>query len=146
MCYLCNYTKILKAAGMEITQTRKRVLELVGQSKEPISAQEICDAMQMPPKVHRATVFRALESLVTAGVLERIASADHRGVFYDLAPNQHHKPRPYFYCRYCNQLKTVTEGELQINVPQLMGHFKGHVEQIQVQVIGICPSCMTRIE
>lgn len=146
MCHLCDYTKILKAAGIEPTTARQRVLKLIGQSTEPVSAQEICDALQTSPKVHRATVFRTLELLVQAGILERISSADHRSVFYDLAPNQHHKAKPYFYCRYCNRLQTVEESAMQVDVPKLMGPFGGHVEQVQVQVVGICPSCLTRTE
>ena len=146
MCHLCDYVKLLKSAGIDPTQTRQQVLELIGKSTEPISAQEICDTLQKTVKVHRATIFRTLELLVQAGILERITSADHRSVFYDLAPNQNHRPKPYFYCRYCNRLKTVEESSLQMDVPQLMGPFQGHVEQVQVQVVGICPSCLTRVE
>ena len=144
MCHLCDYTEILKTAGIEPTPVRQRVLNLIGNSAEPMSAKDLCARLQAPPKVHRATVFRTLERFLQVGILERIASADHRSVFYDLAPNQHHKPKPYFYCRSCSRLQTVEESVLQMDVPKLMGPFKGQVEQVQVQMVGICPACLTQ--
>ncbi len=60
----------LRAAGERVTPARRAVLEVLEQSQGHVDAEAIAGQVgEREPGVHRATVYRTLQSLVTLGVV-----------------------------------------------------------------------------
>jgi Fur family ferric uptake transcriptional regulator len=141
MCRQCNYPELLEQAGLAPTPHRMAVLEVVGNHRSPLSAQEVYETLHRSRAINRVTVYRILDQLVASGVLDRI-SGGGRAFFYGLAPNRHHAPHPHFYCRRCGRLECLQPGSLNLDARDLERTFPGAIEKVEVRIDGICRSCL----
>ena len=80
MCDQCNYEALLSGAGIDATPNRVRVLEIVGDSRFPLSANDIYKILERSSTINQVTVYRILDLLVARGVVERISTGGR--VFY----------------------------------------------------------------
>ena len=85
MCNQCNYEMLLHAAGLEPTDNRMRVMEVVGGNNHPLPAADIYATLERTSHINRVTVYRILDLLVEHGLVERISTGG-RAFYYGLAP------------------------------------------------------------
>ena len=141
MCYRCDYEDILKRSGVEVTDNRRGVLEVIGNNTYPLSAADIFATMVRSSAINRVTVYRILDLLVDKGVVDRISTGG-RAFYYGLAPNDHHRPHPHFYCTRCGQMDCLTPGSLSVDTDSLWKTFPGRIDKVEVRVDGICKNCI----
>ena len=144
MCHLCNYEQFLADVNLEATSHRLRVLEIVGNNSGPLAAADICKMLQRNHPINRVTVYRILDLLVQHGVLERISSGG-RASYYGLAPNEHHKQHPHFYCTSCGQMDCLLPDSISVDTGHLWETYPGRVEKVQVRIDGICKNCANNL-
>jgi Fur family ferric uptake transcriptional regulator len=137
----CNYEHLLKAADLEPTDNRLRVIEVVGNNSYPLSAADIYQTLERTSRINRVTVYRILDLLVTRGLVDRISTGG-RAFYYGLAPNENHRPHPHFYCTRCGQMDCLTRDSLNVNSDPLRKTFPGRIEKVEIRVDGICKNCM----
>jgi Fur family ferric uptake transcriptional regulator len=137
----CNYEHLLKAADLEPTDNRLRVIEVVGNNSYPLSAADIYQTLERTSRINRVTVYRILDLLVTRGLVDRISTGG-RAFYYGLAPNENHRPHPHFYCTRCGQMDCLTPDSLNVNSDPLRKTFPGRIEKVEIRVDGICKNCM----
>lgn len=141
MCHKCNYKELLKKAGLNPTQNRVRVLEVVGNNSFPLSATDIFNTINRALSINRVTVYRILDLLVDHGVVKRISTGG-RAFYYDLAPNDNHKPHyAHFYCKSCGQMDCLDQESLAIDTKTFLNFFPGRVDNIEIRLDGICKNC-----
>jgi Fur family ferric uptake transcriptional regulator len=87
------------------------------------------------------TVYRILDLLVDHGLVERISSGG-RAFCYGMAPNEHHRPHPHFYCKRCGRMECLSPESLRIDVSVLLQTFPGRIDKVEVRVDGICKDCL----
>lgn len=141
MCHRCDYEDILKRSGVEVTDNRRGVLEVVGNNTYPLSAADIFATMARSSAINRVTVYRILDLLVDKGVVDRISTGG-RAFYYGLAPNDHHRPHPHFYCTRCGQMDCLTPESLSVDADALWKTFPGRIDKVEVRVDGICKNCI----
>ena len=141
MCYRCDYEDILKRSGVEATDNRRGVLEVIGNNTYPLSAADIFATLARNGAINRVTVYRILDLLVDKGVVDRISTGG-RAFYYGLAPNDHHRPHPHFYCTRCGQMDCLTPGSLSVDTDSLWKTFPGRIDKVEVRVDGICKNCI----
>lgn len=129
-------------AGLQFTQVRRRVLEILLARHRAMGAYEILDILRdeglgsQPP-----VVYRALDFLVNHGFAHRIehlnafAACSHRG--------KHHTPA-FLICRVCGSV-----AEAQVDGPaSFLGDAAAatgfDIERTVVEVEGVCPNCRDR--
>jgi Fur family ferric uptake transcriptional regulator len=137
----CNYEHLLKAADLEPTDNRLRVIEVVGNNSYPLSAADIYQTLERTSRINRVTVYRILDLLVTRGLVDRISTGG-RAFYYGLAPNENHRPHPHFYCTRCGQMDCLTPDSLNVDSDPLRKTFPGRIEKVEIRVDGICKNCM----
>jgi len=140
MCIHCNYKELLSTAGLDPTDNRIRVLEVVGNNSFPLSAKDIFNTLQRSSNINRVTVYRILDLLVSHGVVDRISTGG-RAFYYGLAPNAHHRAHPHFYCTKCGQMDCLSPESLTVDMASLLKTFPGRIEKVEVRVDGICKNC-----
>lgn len=141
MCMRCDYEHLLKAADLEPTDNRLRVIEVVGNNSYPLSAADIYQTLERTSRINRVTVYRILDLLVTRGLVDRISTGG-RAFYYGLAPNENHRPHPHFYCTRCGQMDCLTPDSLNVNSDPLRKTFPGRIDKVEIRVDGICKNCM----
>ena len=141
MCHQCNYQELLKAVGLEATENRLHILEVVGNNSFPLSAGDIFKTLARSSAINRVTVYRILDLLVDEGVIERISTGG-RAFYYGLAPNDHHLAHPHFYCKRCGQMDCLNPESLSVEIAPLWKTFPGRIDKVEVRVDGICKNCV----
>ena len=140
MCDQCDYLGLLENSGVGHTANRLSVLEIIGNSPHPLSAQEIIERLNRTQGVNRVTVYRNLDLLVENRLVERISAGD-RSFRYGLAPNINHKPHSHFYCTECGEMECLKPEFVHLDVESLERTFLGLIERVEVRFDGICEDC-----
>ncbi len=143
MCQNCNYQEMLSSASIEATPNRLRVLEVIGNNSYPLSAGDIYKTLERSNSINRVTVYRILDRLVDQGLVDRLSTGG-RAAYYGLAPNEHHRPHPHFYCKVCGQMDCLNPESLSIETEAIQKTFPGRIDKVEVRVDGICKNCLNR--
>ena len=141
MCHQCDYESLLTGHGLDGTQNRLRILEIVGNSSCPLSAQNIFETLSRTQTLNRVTVYRILDLLTEKKLVERISAGD-RSFRYGLAPNTNHKDHSHFYCTRCGNMECLSPESLNLNMDSLERTFPGLIEKTEVRLDGICKNCL----
>jgi len=132
-----GYADNLKKANLRCTSSRIAILKVLSEAENPLTHRQIALALgkKAPNKV---TIYRALESLVQAGLVHR-AYTRGRAWCYELAGNCTDKQcHPHFTCSNCGQTYCL----VGFFPPLVKGLKKGFVVyRQQVRLEGLCPEC-----
>ena len=125
--------------GVRLTKLRRRVLELVWSSHEPVKAYDILDILRdehsgsAPP-----TVYRALEFLQEEGMVHRIESLN---AYVGCGAPDHNHASQFLICQSCGAAAEMNDTEIRnliANKAADMG-FKIYKEIIEIK--GVCSQC-----
>jgi len=132
-----DFRNILRKSGYKATPSRIAILEVFEKNKNPISAQEIIDAL--PSGTDQVTVYRTLKSLKEKGVIKPI-DLRHNHAHYELANIVEHH---HIICLSCGRIEDVhhcwIEG-IQDSVLRGSKHF-ADIQQHTLEFYGLCKSC-----
>lgn len=145
MCQDCNYSELLSSVQLEPTAKRLRVLEVIGNNSFPLSASDIHATLERHQSINRVTVYRILDLLVDRGLVDRISTGG-RAAYYGMAPNEHHRAHPHFYCTTCGQMDCLAPESMAFDLGGFMKNFPGKVEKLEVRLDGICKNCLRQRE
>jgi Fur family zinc uptake transcriptional regulator len=127
------------ARGVRLTDLRKRVLELVWNSHQPIGAYAVLDTLRQeglgsaPP-----TVYRALDFLLENGLVHRIESLN---AFVGCAhPGERHRGL-FLICTSCRDALEIDDAKVTRTVAATAGERGFAVQDVTVEVAGICADC-----
>ena len=128
--------EMLTSAGLRSTRGRIEILQVLQRAKSPLNEEEI--QAQIQHNLDRTTVYRTLESFITAALVHRCfvrKRAWHYELAHDCRPTQCH---PHFTCTNCAQTHCLKDVFLPLadDVPE------GFViKRQQVRIEGLCPDC-----
>ena len=140
MCDQCDYFGLLENSGLSHTPNRLRVLEIIGDSPHPLSAQEIIDILNQTRCVNRVTVYRILDLCVEKRIVERISTGD-RSFRYGLGPNINHQPHSHFFCTECGEMECLNPDIVNLDAESLERSFLGLIQRVEIRFDGICEDC-----
>lgn len=127
--------------GEKLTPIRRKVLELLLNSGRATKAYSLLDDMrQIHPGSAPPTVYRALDFLLSAGLVHRIESINAFTVCHDLTQCQHG------ILVVCQQCGNVTE----LHQPKLRQALVAQIEDAgyrlasdEIELKGLCSACQT---
>lgn len=130
---------LCEAKGTRLTALRRRVLELVWSSHQPIGAYALLDALRKedlasaPP-----TVYRALDFLLENGLVHRIESLN---AFVGCAhPGDAHRGL-FLICKSCRNAVEIDDARIARAIGNAAGDRGFAVQHATVEVTGTCPNC-----
>lgn len=130
-----------QAAGYRMTEPRERVLRSIARYTTPFSAEELYEALKLgeaPPG--RATVYRTLEQLHSAGWLARIhPQAGEMGYIPSLPGHLHH-----LVCTCCGAVIAFEGCALGDLLERLSLQTSFAIEGHLLQLYGRCAACQAR--
>ncbi len=129
--------KMLKAAKLYCTKSRKAILNELTKADKPLSQEQIAQRLGKN-RFDKVTVYRTLESFCRASLVHK-AFIHKRAVHFELANRcSEIRCHPHFICKSCG----VTNCLPRLSIPVVKGLKKGFViHRQQVRLEGLCPAC-----
>jgi Fur family ferric uptake transcriptional regulator len=133
-----GFGSALQRSGLRLTPQRMAIAEaLAGASKEA-SAQELYDRVRRRhPYIGRATVFRSLDTLVGAGLAQRLERPGHISAYVWCEPGHHH----HLICSTCRTVEELDE-EAVAPLAKTIARQRGfRVDHATLDFYGQCRAC-----
>jgi Fur family transcriptional regulator, ferric uptake regulator len=141
MCQRCDYETLLESTGLVSTPSRLQVLEIIGNSTSPLSAQEIFSTLERTLQVNRVTLYRTLDLLVEHKLVERITAGD-RSFRYGLAESSNHPRHHHFFCTLCGAMECLNPHSISLDLEAFHTTFPALIEKVELRLDGVCINCL----
>jgi Fur family transcriptional regulator, peroxide stress response regulator len=126
----------LDANGQRFTEQRAAVYRFLRGTTEHPTADDVYTAVRGEiVDISLATVYKALETLVTCGLAIKLAYGDD-SARYDARTDDHFHSR----CTCCGQVRDLP-GDAPASLPALELANGFRVHGYRVEVVGVCPAC-----
>ena len=128
--------------GQRLTPLRKRVLELVWSSHEPVKAYQILDVIRheksgaAPP-----TVYRALDFLQQQGLVHRIESLN---AYVGCGAPGHAGSGQLLICRDCGEVAEIDDQEVIDLLATKSRNLGFEIFSPTIEIKGRCARCLTK--
>lgn len=125
--------------GLRLTPIRRRVLELIWASHQPIKAYDLLEQIQQergnaaPP-----TVYRALDFLLEAGLIHKIES---QSAYIGCALEHDRTPPKFFICRQCGRAAEIQSRAIDQAIDDKARQAGFIVDRQTIEVDGLCSAC-----
>jgi len=125
--------------GVRLTKLRRRVLELVWSSHEPVKAYDILDILRdehsgsAPP-----TVYRALEFLQEEGMVHKIESLN---AYVGCGAPDHNYASQFLICQSCGAAAEINDIEIRNLIADKAAEMGFKIDKEIIEVKGICSQC-----
>ncbi len=129
--------------GTRLTDSRRRVLELIWRSHAPIGAYEVLDGLRRDkPNAQPPTVYRAIDFLAGQGLVHRIESLN---AFvgcdvYDVGRSHGHAGQ-FLICRACGAAAEMNDPRINAAILSSARDAGFKVDRRTIEVEGLCPNC-----
>lgn len=132
--------RALEAHGQRYTEQRAAVYRFLAATYEHPSADEVFTAVRGDiPDISLATVYKALETLVSCGLAVKLTYGDD-SARYDARTDDHYHSR----CLRCGMVRDVPGQAVEMPRVEVGEGFR--VEGFRVEVVGYCPACAATLE
>jgi Fur family ferric uptake transcriptional regulator len=128
----------LHEAGYRLTAPRRAVAEIVAAWAGHFTAAEVAhEADERGLHVGRATVFRTLDALERASVVERIDLPSGEHAYVACEPAHHH----HVVCSGCGRTDEVEDGRLAALVASIGRRTGYRIDAHRLELYGLCATC-----
>ena len=129
---------LFHARGVPCTVQRRAVLEELRRREDHPTADQVYEAVAARlPGLSKATVYRALETLVELGLAVRIGHPAS-SARYDGKTWRHH----HLICDRCGAVQDLEDPALdKLPIPEPVHSSGFQVRDFSVQISGLCPAC-----
>lgn len=138
---LATADRICNERGVRLTALRRRVLELVWNSHQPVGAYDLLGELARggrraaPP-----TVYRALQFLLDQGLVHRIES---RNAFIGCAHPEDRHVVEIMLCSQCGRAAELPDDRIASAVRAAAKRLGFEVQRQTIEVTGLCAECRT---
>jgi Fur family peroxide stress response transcriptional regulator len=127
----------LEANGQRFTEQRAAVYRFLCGSKDHPTADEVFTAVRTQiADISLATVYKALETLVSCGLAVKLAYGDG-SARYDSRTDDHFHAR----CLGCGALRDIPNRDISGALPEIHSTDGFRVEGYRLEAVGYCASC-----
>ncbi|MEM8865658.1 MAG: Fur family transcriptional regulator [Planctomycetota bacterium] len=138
-----RFEEYLQSKGKRITQQRRALVDHVFSRHEHFDADELIESLSREStsgKVSRATIYRALEEFVEAGLLHKMNLGGRSVYEHDYGYPQH----DHLYCQECDTLIEFQSEEL-LELREAVARLHNfRVTGHRLIISGVCESCATK--
>lgn len=130
------FAEALKADGLRMTHQRLEVIKELAAARHHPDADELFTAVRKRvPTISRDTVYRTLATLVSRGLVERIAAPG--AARFDPDASSHH----HFVCTSCGRI--IDLGTAALGEHAVPSGIDGvaEVTSVRLEVKGVCKDC-----
>jgi Fur family ferric uptake transcriptional regulator len=131
----------LRPAGGKRSSKRDRILEIFFRQKGHITADELYDLVRREePGIGRATVYRSLQWMVSAGVAHKVDFGEGRSRF---EPSLRHPRHFHIVCTTCHRSSEFLSSDIEAILEDVAAQRHFQVAETTIQMFGVCEDCRT---
>jgi len=136
---LATAEKTCGVRGVRLTKIRRRVLELVWSSHEPVKAYDILDKLRhehvgsAPP-----TVYRALDFLQAEGMVHKIKSLN---AYVGCGQPDNKHVSQFLICHACGTVAEMDDTEIRQLLSKKAQALGFHIDHEMIEIKGLCADC-----
>jgi Fur family ferric uptake transcriptional regulator len=131
----------LRPAGGKRSTKRDRILNIFLRQKGHLSADDLCDLVRKEDAgIGRATVYRTLQWMVTAGIARKVDFGEGRSRF---EPAYRHPRHFHLVCNVCHRSSEFLSSDVESLVEEIAAARHFDAAQTVIQVFGTCEECRT---
>jgi len=132
----------LRARGERMTRPRRAVLRALAAHGTHVCAEDVlAEVTRLDPGVHRASVYRALEALSGAGIVQHV-HVGHGGTAYHLRTGD--REHVHAQCRSCGAVIDLPDDALDGVAARLEADHGFAMDPGHVALSGTCTRCRAR--
>ncbi len=131
-----EFRDLLKEKNLKVTSARLAVLGVLASASKPLTHAEVQEQLQ-EHSIDQSTIFRNLNDLTEAGLLNRTELGDHMWRF-ELVRGGHTNDHPHFVCVDCGTVTCLEESALNLTHQKKVSGV-GIISQVLVK--GHCLDC-----
>jgi Fur family transcriptional regulator, ferric uptake regulator len=150
--YAAQATALLRSAGQRVTRPRVALLAcIIGADGQHLSAEALQDQVaDSDPPIHRATIYRTLEGLTSAGVLRHVR-LDRGLTAYHLVDARPPTPQGrgehlHAQCSQCGQVTDLPAHVLGDTAARIRRASGFQIDAGHVALSGRCKACVAASE
>jgi Fur family ferric uptake transcriptional regulator len=133
--------EIMKKAGIKNTKHRNLIFDLLQNTEEPLTAEEIFISLKgKSSSICLSTVYRTLEKLMSGNLLLKTNISDDGKARYELNHEQH---KHYLICMKCNKRISIADCPMKEFEKALKDQANFDVIQHKLEIYGYCQDCKT---
>ncbi|MFP4316706.1 MAG: Fur family transcriptional regulator [Desulfovibrionales bacterium] len=133
-------TTILHRAGIDPTEHRVHVLDVMQSYHRAVSAPELLARLNELCPMNKVTLYRILELFVQKGIVLRHSVGD-RAFRYCLGSGSGQFGHCHFFCTSCGRTECMALSSLSFDMDRLEKNVGGQVQSMEIRLNGICTSC-----
>jgi Fur family transcriptional regulator, zinc uptake regulator len=127
------------SSGVRLTPLRRRVLELVWKSHEPVKAYDILETLQFEKKrAAPPTVYRALEFLQQQGFVHKLESLN---AYIGCGAPGHNNTSQFLICHKCGVVAELDDSEIGDLISSKADDLGFTPKQLTIEIKGLCNHC-----
>ena len=127
----------LRAQGSRVTKARVAILDVLSSSDAHQSADDIAQAVdRIEPGVHRATVYRTLDSLVAAGLVAHTHLGHGTAVYHLITI-----PHAHLQCQQCGAVIDIPHSVLRSMSKRVVDDYGFTLDVGHSALLGLCKGC-----
>jgi Fur family transcriptional regulator, ferric uptake regulator len=131
----------LRPAGGKRSSKRDQILDVFLRQQAHLSADELFDLVRRQnPGIGRATVYRTLQWMVTAGLARKVDFGEGR---FRFEPSYRHPRHFHLICTTCHRSSEFLSSDVESLIEEIAGARNFVPSQSIVQVHGTCEECRT---
>jgi len=131
----------LRPVGGKRSSKRDRIVAVFLGQKGHVTADELYDLVRREdPGVGRATVYRSLQWMVTAGIAHKVDFGEGRSRF---EPSLRHPRHFHLVCSQCHRSSEFLSSDIEAILEEVAAARNFEPAETVMQVFGICEECRT---
>jgi Fe2+ or Zn2+ uptake regulation protein len=131
----------IREMGMRMTEPRRIVIEVLESAEDHLHVEEVLRrARKFDPKIHLATIYRTLNTLKAAGLVDELdlMHLGGGGHYYEIRPSKFHI---HLVCTSCGTVEEP-EGEFWEHLGERVEKETGFKpEALRLEIGGTCRAC-----
>jgi Fur family ferric uptake transcriptional regulator len=134
----------LRPAGSKRSSKRDRILSTFLRQEGHLSADDLCNLVHREdPGIGRATVYRTLQWMVTAGIARKVDFGEGRSRF---EPAYRHPRHFHLVCNTCHRSSEFLSSDIETLLEEVATSRGFQADQTLLQVSGVCEECRTGVK
>ena len=130
--------KRITSRGRRLTRQRVIVAQALVSERQAVSAQELYERLHRAyPRLGLATIYRALEAQVEAGMATRFERPGHVSAYVACVSEHHH----HLVCTSCQRVEDVDETILRPVLRGIRDRHDFQVDHERLDFYGLCARC-----
>ena len=135
----CNH-ELLKKHGVDLTDHRKRVFDVIAESSKALTPKVILDQIRQNHAMDKVTLYRILDLFVSKKIFRRIAGQPGQ-MHYEIVCEAHRPLHSHFVCRECGDIECLEDLPVKALKAKIKSHKRWQDNEIDLKFEGVCVEC-----